>query len=140
MRQLKYLAVAMLILVPSGAALADDLTGATALLCAPDHMTLCASNEECTSDPPEELNIPNFIQVDLEGKTLSTTKASGENRVTPIKHVERGDGLIIFQGIENGRAFSWVIDEATGTVSVAVAVEHAGVVVFGACTPMPGSD
>jgi len=140
MRQLKYLAVAMLILVPSGAALADDLTGATALLCAPDHMTICASNEECTSDPPEELNIPSFIQVDLEGKTLSTTKASGENRVTPIKHVERGDGLIIFQGIENGRAFSWVIDEATGTVSVAVAVEHAGVVIFGACTPMPGSD
>jgi hypothetical protein len=140
MRQLKSLAVAMLILVPPGVVVADDLTGATALLCAPDHMTLCASNEECTSDPPEELNIPDFIQVDLEAKTLSTTKASGENRSTPIKNIERGDGLIIFQGIENGRAFSWVIEEATGKVSVAVAVDRGGVLVFGACTPTPGSD
>ncbi len=140
MRQLKYLAVAILILVPSGAVLADDLTGATALLCAAERMTLCASNGECSTDAPSALNIPHFIQVDLEEKTLSTTKASGENRVTPIKHVERGDGLIIFQGIENGRAFSWVIAETTGTVSAAVAVEQAGVVVSGACTPMPGAD
>ena len=140
MRQLKYLAVAMLILVPSGAALADDLTGATALLCVAERMTLCASNGECEMDSPSALNIPHFIQVDLEGKTLSTTKASGENRSTPIKNLERDAGLIIFQGAENGRAFSCVIDEATGTMSAAVAVERAGVVVFGACTSMPGSD
>ena len=51
MRQLKYLAVAMLILVPSGAALADDLTGATELICSAERMTLCAANGECSKCP-----------------------------------------------------------------------------------------
>jgi hypothetical protein len=35
------------------------------------------------------LNIPQFVVVNLEKKTLSTTKASGENRSTPIRSVQR---------------------------------------------------
>ncbi len=69
-------------------------------------------------------------------KRLSTTTASGLNRTTPIKHVDRQDGTIVLQGFEMGRAFSWIITEATGQVTVAVAFEGAAVAVFGSCTPL----
>lgn len=117
---------------------ADDLTGATTFLCTAAAVHGCDAEGECTSGSAWNLNIPQFIEVDLAKKTLSTTKASGENRMTPIKNMEREDGLIILQGAENGRAFSWTITEQTGMATVSVAIEGKGVIVFGACTPTSG--
>ena len=67
---------------------------------------------------------------------MSTTKASGENRSTPMRTLEKENGLIFIQGIEQGRAFSLVIAESTGTLSVAVARDGKAVSLFGACTPL----
>jgi hypothetical protein len=115
--------------------LADDLTGAEVFLCSSSYASACFDDGDCQSGPPWNLNIPAFILVDLANKKLSTTKASGENRVTPIKNMERSEGRIVIQGVEMGRAFSILIDEASGILSAAVARDTVGVVVFGACTP-----
>jgi hypothetical protein len=114
---------------------ADDVTGSNKILCTPMQATRCFPDGECKSGPPWNLNIPLFVEIDLEKKTLSTTKASGQNRSTPIKTLERGGGLIFLQGIEGGRAYSFVITEETGLASIAVAKDDASVAVFGACTP-----
>jgi hypothetical protein len=114
---------------------ADDLTGSEQFLCTAVEVTLCSAGGECTSQPPWNLNIPQFIIIDLDKKTLSTTEASGENRSTPIKNLEREGGLIFLQGVENGRAFSFVIAEEDGLASIAVARDGLSVAVFGACTP-----
>ena len=115
---------------------ADDLTGAQMLLCTPVQVTVCTTDGECDSQNPWELNIPQFLELDLKGKSMSTTKASGENRSTPMRTLERDNGLIFIQGIEQGRAFSFVISESTGMLSVAVARDAKVVSVFGACTPL----
>lgn len=47
---------------------------------------------------------------------------------------ERVEGLIYLQGIEGGRAFSFVIHEATGRLAAAIARDGLAVTVFGACT------
>ena len=122
----------------SQAALAYDLTGSNRLLCAPVQATVCVEDGECAADLPWNVNIPQFIEVDLEAMRLSTTQASGENRATPIQHLSRGDGTIVFHGFEMGRAFSWVISEPTGHVTAAVAADGVAVAVFGVCTPMTG--
>ena len=83
---------------------------------------------------PWELSIPDFVVIDTKKKTVSTTKASQLNRSTSFAKVEKQDGLIYLQGIEGGRAFSFVIDEATGRMTVAVARDGLSVTVFGACT------
>ena len=116
---------------------ADDLSGSKELLCTSVQATICYADGDCEIGAPWNWNVPQFIEIDLEQKTLRTTEASGENRATPIKSLEFADGLIFLQGIENGRAFSFVIDEATGFASVAVARAGITVSVFGACTPMP---
>jgi hypothetical protein len=124
-----------LVLTASGV-WADDLTGADRLLCTAVQATKCVEDGDCYVDLPWNLNIPQFLEVDVTGKTMRTTAASGENRVTPIMHLIREGGVIVLQGFEKGRAFSFVITEPTGQLAVAVAAEGRAVSVFGACTPL----
>ncbi|MCP4895372.1 MAG: hypothetical protein GY906_00220 [bacterium] len=122
--------------VVAGPVVADDLSGSDAVLCTAVQATICDVVGDCEIGPPWNWNVPQFIEIDFGAKTLSTTQASGENRSTPIRYLERSGGLVLLQGVENGRAFSFVIVERTGMVSVAVAREDLTVSVFGACTPL----
>ena len=133
----KHLAVAFAIVLAASTTLADDLTGATTLLCSPAQVNGCQVDENCVSGSPWKQNVPRFIIIDLDEKTLGTTEASGKNRVTPIKNLERDGNVIILQGAEMGRAFSFVINETTGMITFSVALSGEGVVGFGACTPIP---
>ena len=115
--------------------LADDVTGSNVLLCSAGLATRCFADGDCSTGPSWKWDIPMFIEIDLEGQKLSTTAASGENRSTPIRAIVRENGLIFLQGVEGGRAFSFVINEETGFLSVGVAAEGMAVAAFGGCTP-----
>jgi hypothetical protein len=121
----------------SASAAADDLTGQDRILCTAVEVTRCMESGTCSSELPWNLNIPQFIEIDLKAKTFSTTRASGENRATAIRNLLREEGLLVLQGFEAGRAFSFVIHEESGMASVAVARDGLTVSIFGACTPMP---
>jgi hypothetical protein len=127
------------LLVASSPAMADDLSGSNRFLCSAALVTGCSADGECESGAPWDLNVPRFIEIDLDKKELRTTKASHENRKTSIKNIEREDGMIILQGYEGGRAFSFMIEKKTGMLTAAVARGNLGVVVFGSCTPLPSS-
>jgi len=118
---------------------ADDVSDAERLLCASIEATRC-SLDGCTTDDPAAWNIPQFIEIDFANKRLQTTAASGENRATPITNLVREDGHIFIQGIEGGRAFSFVIHEASGELNSAVASSSSATVVFAACTPLPAGN
>jgi hypothetical protein len=128
---------AMLAMFAAMPVAADDLTGADRFLCASGEVTVCAMDGECTTGPPWEFNVPDFIEVDLEAGLLKTTEASEENRQTPITRIIREDGLIVLQGLEMGRAFSFNIEEASGTMTAVAARNGLFVGAFGVCTPLP---
>jgi hypothetical protein len=133
------LAIAISLIAVSAALRADDLTGQDQILCTVVQVTICSTDGQCKIESPWALNIPMFVQIDLKEKKVSTTPASGENRSSPIRTLMREGGEIFLQGVEGGRAFSFVIEEDTGMASIAVAREGTTVSIFGACTPMPGS-
>jgi hypothetical protein len=128
----KILAIALLSI--SGASLADDLSGLDKFLCSPAQVIACFEGTDCLTLLPWEADIPQFVVVDIRKKLVSTTKGSGENRSTPIQSVQREDSTIYLQGIEGGRAFSFVIDEPSGLLTFSVARDGLTVTVFGACT------
>jgi len=72
---------------------------------------VCLEDGDCFETCPWEVNVPQFVVIDTRKMTLSTTKASDENRSSPIRTLQRDGGRIFLQGIEAGRAFSYVIDE-----------------------------
>ena len=121
-------------LVSAGIACAENLEGVDRMVCASAQVQICIEYDTCYSAAPMDLDIPEFVVIDIDDKTVSTTKASGENRSTTFNSVETEDGTIYLQGVEGGRAFSFVIDEATGRMTVAVSRDGMSVSVFGACT------
>lgn len=130
--------IAITLLAVSPALRADDLKGANRFLCSAVSVGRC-DVDGCWEDTPDGALIPQFVIVDLGAKLLSTTPASGQNRSTPIESVRRDGGLIVLQGLENGRAFSFVITEKSGNASVAIAREELVLAVSAACTPLPAS-
>ena len=131
---MKNLAIACTGLLASSIAMADNLEGTDDLLCAAGQVQICFENGECFSVTPWELSMPDFVVIDMKAKTVSTTKASGQNRSSPFTSVKRSDGVISLQGVEAQRAFSFVIEEASGHMTVAIARDGLSVTVFGVCT------
>jgi len=137
-RRLALVAAGLFLVAGAGTGVkADDVSSADKLLCTAIQATVCYEDGECLVGPPWSWDIPQFIEVHLDEKKLQTTQASGQNRETPIKNLERSEGTIVVQGVENGRAFSFVVNETTGFASIAVARDDRTVSVFGACTPLP---
>lgn len=126
--------VALLIVAAAPAALADDLTGSNRFLCSVVTISRCYI-DGCMDDTPDGALVPQFVNVDLGAKLLSTTPASGQNRTTPIESLRREGGLIVLQGLQNGRAFSFVIGEKSGNASVAIARDEIVLAVAAVCTP-----
>ncbi len=131
--------VAAMVLWGAIPALAEPVTGAERMLCSSTNLGVCVDTGECETGPAWTLDVPEFIEVDLAKKTLSSTAASGRNRVSQVANLIRADGSIVLQGVENGRAYTIAIQESTGRMTAAVTRDWLGVVVFGQCTPLPGS-
>ncbi len=114
--------------------LAGDFDGSKPLLFAVIETVECTPGSECLRGTAESIGIPQFLKINFEGKTISSTPESGTIRTTKIKNMERIEGKLILQGVQNGKAWSMVINEKTGKVTMSASDEQAGFVVFGACT------
>ena len=121
-------------LLVASPAFADSVEDVDKILCSTSRIVVCFEDGECIDSLPWEFNVPQFVVIDTKKKTISTTEASNENRSTPIRAIQREDGMLILQGIEAGRAFGFVIDEESGLMTVSVARDGLSVSVFGACT------
>lgn len=115
---------------------ADDVTGRDRMLCAIVEVNFCSPGGLCDQGPPWFWNVPDFIEIDLIAKELRTTKASSQNRKTPIRSIIRENGDVVLGGLERGRSFVMSIREETGELTVTVAAWEKGGVGFGTCTPL----
>ncbi len=125
--------VVVLLVAPLGISLAGDFDGSKKLRCVPTDATECSGAGECKRVMVEEINIPRWIAVDFKKKKLSGTDSDGEDESTAIENVRVNDGQTILQGAESGRAWSMVIDQMTGDMTVAIAGDETGFVLFGVC-------
>ena len=125
--------VALVGFLAGGLVFADNLEGVDELVCATAQVQICIENDTCHSASSSDLNMPDFVVIDLRKKKISTTKASNENRSTPLTSVEKRDGLIFLQGIEGERAFSFVIDVASGKITAAISTDGVSISALGAC-------
>jgi hypothetical protein len=131
---MKSTVAAMAILAFATPVFADDVSESSRLLCSASEVRVCIENAECFDVLAWELGMPQFLVIDTRKKVISTTKSSGLNRSTPIRTILEDESAVFFQGMERGRAFSFVIDRPTGIMSAAVARDGLTASVFGACT------
>jgi hypothetical protein len=113
---------------------AADMDDSKPLLCSVIKAIECGLENGCNEGTAESIDIPQFFKIDLKKNKISTTKKSKVKRESKIKNLERVDGKIFMQGVENGRGWNMVIEEETGKMSATASEERVGFVVFGACT------
>ena len=113
---------------------ADDVTNSDRILCSISTLMLCVEDGECFPLSPLDLDVPQFLVMDLKKKTITTTEASTDKRVSKVENLLRENGRTFLQGVENNRAYSILIEDDIGQFSAAIARDGITVSVFGSCT------
>jgi len=113
---------------------ADNVAESDRMLCSVSHVLLCVEDGDCFPISILDLDVPQFLIVDIRKKTISTTKASGENRESKVASLSRDAGRTILQGIELNRAYSMLIEDDIGRLTATVARDGITISAFGACT------
>ncbi len=122
-------------LAVSSAAAAADFDGSRNLLCVPTDATQCEGAGDCDRVAVEEIGLPRFVNVEFKQKRMRGTVLGGEEQTTAIQNVvQNPGGRTILQGAENGRGWSMTIDQTTGDISLAIAGDDIGYILFGVCT------
>jgi hypothetical protein len=113
---------------------AAGLDGSTPVICAITNANECDSINGCVSSIAEDLGLPPFFRIDFNNKKIVAAGQAieGTKMETQIKNYERHDGQLIFQGVDL-RAWSMVITESTGWMTLTTSGDDEAFVLFGAC-------
>lgn len=125
----------LVLLIAQIPARAADLEDSAPLLCAFTRSMDCDSEQGCSDTALESLNLPPFFKVDFKDKLITNVEALGGRtapRRTSIQNLRRMDGVIILQGIEL-RAWSMLISEKTGKMTLTASDSDEAFVLFGTC-------
>ena len=125
---------ALAALMTCSVAQADDVSTADRVLCSVSELMLCVEDGECYPMSVLDLDVPQFIVVDLKKQTIKTTDASADTRESKVANLARENGRTFLQGVEDNRAYSLLIEEDLGRLTGAVARDGITISVFGACT------
>jgi hypothetical protein len=117
---------------------AGDFDGSKALQCVPTDMFECARGVECERATAEELNIPHFIEVDFAKKTVGGT-VDGKAQSSAIERLHTEHGRTMLLGVEGGNAWSMLIHQTSGKMSMSVSAttkggHPVGFSILGVCT------
>jgi len=123
----------LLCLLPFRVAFAG-FDGTAPLICAVIEAFECNLEQDCNEGNLEQMNIPQFIRIDVANKIISIPEGVGEKRESTIKSFEIDNGTLIMQGVQNGRGWSIAIAEDTGKMTATASSGVGGFVIFGACT------
>lgn len=117
-------------------ALAAPFDGSNPMVCASIHATECtAEAQECVSGAPWMINFPVFTEIDFKSKKLSTTDIHVNGRVSDIEDVSHlPNGQLSIHGDDADYAWSMLVSEETGAMTLTVSGDEVGFIVFGACT------
>ena len=114
---------------------AEDPKDLKPVVCATIETYDCGFGENCTRGLAADIDLPLFLNINFEEKTITGTMDDGSIRTTKIQKMERLAGGIIIQGMEGGLGFTLSYNTATRKITGAVSGDQVGFVIFGACKP-----
>ena len=100
------------------------------MLCALTSVMECARRGDCERSSAEEAGIPAFIRVSVPQRLLTSVDGG---RTSPITNVQRANGRLMIQGMQNERVWGAVIDETSGQMSATAGEADGAFVIIGTC-------
>jgi hypothetical protein len=108
---------------------AAPLDGSVPILCAVTEAHDCVSTGGCERSALSQGDT--FWRVNVQQRVVSTLDG---RRTSPIGNVQRDNGMLLAQGMQNARVWGFVLDEQTGSLSVTITDTDGAMVFSGACT------
>jgi hypothetical protein len=109
---------------------AAPLDGSAPMLCALNSVIECSRRGDCERSSPDEVGIPPIIRINVPQRQLSSVDGA---RTSPITNVQRMNGQLMIQGMQNERVWGAVIDEASGRMSATAGEADGAFVLIGTC-------
>ncbi len=116
--------------MPPAAVVAAPMDGSTPILCALSSVVECARGGSCDRSTTEDAQVPPFVRINVPQRLLSTVDGA---RTSPIAGVQRANGRLMLQGMQNERVWGAVVNEETGQMSATVGEDDGAIVISGAC-------
>jgi len=132
-RLLGHIFIACIVLGASNGVMAADKP----MICAVTHAISCVKDGDCKQGTANEINIPLFLRINPGKKEIVSMKEDGKQRVSKIKSSAKDaeKRFFVYQGVEEGGAWSTVVDTTTGSMTVSVAAgETDAYIMYGACS------
>ncbi|RKZ46490.1 MAG: hypothetical protein DRQ58_08515, partial [Gammaproteobacteria bacterium] len=107
------------------------------MICAVTETIACQKGGECLSGSAADSNMPVLLKINPAKNEIITRKEDGEKKTSTIKQTttDKAGRFVIYQGVEQGGAWSTVIDKTTGSMTISVSAgENDAVIIFGSCS------
>ena len=111
------------------AATAAPLDGSMPMLCAV-HQLMDCEVDNCERTSVEEAQVPPFVRIDVQKRLLSSVDGA---RTSPISQMNRTNGRLMLQGMQNQRVWGIVINEQSGRMWATLGEDDGAIVLSGAC-------
>jgi hypothetical protein len=144
MKQIKWMFfIVLLVMFIPFAGMAGDFDGSDTLLFASQEVYECSLKNGCNEIEAVDINLPSFLIINFEKKTITAPPESGKKAISKIERIERKDGMLFVQGAEDGYkggivdgvGWTLAIEEGNGKGVLTGAMPGAAFVVFGVCMP-----
>jgi len=128
-------AAALLAVLPAPATRAATCDGSQPIICTPVEILECERSLHCETQTVDTVDLPQFLKISVQEKTVTGTRPSGEAVNAKIDQVQHVEQQMYLQGVQKRFGWSAVIDEARGFMTLTIHDPASGYVIFGACTP-----
>jgi hypothetical protein len=122
--------------VLGGTSAADGLDGTAPVVCATTQTFDCAAARDCIADSPDAINLPRLMRLDFTARRAFTKRPDGGERIAEIGALTIQEGELLLQGVQAGHGWTMAISRGTGAMSLTIAGDGSGFVVFGTCTAL----
>jgi hypothetical protein len=130
-------------IIAATAAEAGDFDGARPMIISVIRVIECVPDGTCREVSPASVELPQFLKIDFNNKTIRPAAVGDESPATNIERHEVVDGKLILQGAEDGYenmrdglGWTMAITEKTGQVVLTASGDQVAFVVFGAAVPL----
>ena len=107
------------------------------MICAVTHAVACQKGGDCQSGSEVASGMPVLLKINPGKNEIVSKKEDGEKKTSVIKQTtnDKAGRFVIYQGVEQGGAWSTVVDKTTGSMTISVAAgENDAFIVYGTCS------
>ncbi len=107
------------------------------MICAVTQAIACQKGAECQSGSTTASEMPVLLRINPGKNEIVSKKENGEKKTSTIKQTtnDQEGRFVIYQGVEQGGAWSTVVDKTTGSMTIAIAAgENDAIIIYGTCS------